>query len=304
MASLSATYEVLGRWRTTRIFGLLFLRSVGRLWLKRAVLRNERSRTDDITVVIGSRNRADYRLENALRSIRSQTYPADLIRIVVVDYGSDSDCAARAAEMCRRHGAKYVRVDDVKIWSRSRCLNVGIRHANTKFLLSSDADIVFPPDYLSSCVEVLRAAPTSIVGSVMLDLPEQTAGILEESARTGSELQFGSWKRWCRPRHDHPFHPSICATYTAFFHVVRGYDEFYEVWGNEDEDLYRRFRYLGLTPRRPRRGSFYMHQWHAESARGRDGKNADQVRRNQLYVTRARSILRNDGNWGIPGSQA
>src|SRR4029079_2259886 len=86
--SLSATYEALGRWRITRIIGLLFLRSVGRLWLRRAVLRHELSRTDDITAVIGSRNRADYRLENAIRSIRSQTYPADLIRIVVVDYGS------------------------------------------------------------------------------------------------------------------------------------------------------------------------------------------------------------------------
>ena len=303
LASLSAAYEALGRWRVTRVIGVLFLRSLARLWLERAVVEGEISRADDITVVIGTRNRADYRLENALRSIRSQTYPADLIRVVVVDYGSDPDCAARAAGLCRKYGAKYVRVDGVQIWSRSRCLNIGIRQADTKFLLSSDADIVFPPDYLSSCVEMLRAAPTSIVGSVMLDLPEHAAAVLEDSARTGDELQFDSWKQWCRPRHDHAIHPSICATYTAFFQVIRGYDEFYEVWGNEDEDLYRRFRYLGLKPRPLGHGSFYMHQWHPESARGRDGKNADRVRRNQLYVARARSLLRNDVNWGIPGSR-
>jgi glycosyltransferase involved in cell wall biosynthesis len=300
LASLSRTYGALGRWRIPRLIIFLPLRSAGRAWLRRAVLRHEFSRTDDVTVVIGARNRADYRLENALRSIRSQTYPADLVRVVVVDYGSESVGASRIANMCTRHGAEYVRVDGIEIWSRSRCLNIGIRHANTKFLLVSDADIVFPPHYLSGCVEVLTASPTSVVGSAMLDLPEESVSILQQSARTGSELPFDSWKSSCRPRHDHVFHPSICATYTAFFRVVRGYDEFYEVWGNEDDDLYRRFWYLGLTPRPLGPESSYMHQWHAESERGREGENAEQVRRNQLYLANAHSILRNDVSWGIP----
>ena len=304
LASLSRAYGALGRWRITRVIIFLLLRSAGRAWLRRAVLRHELSKTDNVTVAIGTRNRADYRLENALRSIRRQTDPADLVRVVVVDYGSEPVDASRTARMCTRHGAEYVRVDGVEIWSRSRCLNVGIREANTKFLLVSDADIVFPPHYLSSCVELLAASPISIVGSAMLDLPEESASILEQSARMGNELQFDSWKEWCRPRHNHAFHPSICATYTAFFHVVRGYDEYYEVWGNEDDDLHRRFRYLGLAPKPLGPESSYMHQWHPESARGRDGKNAEQVERNQLYLAKARSILRNDVSWGIPSRKA
>jgi Glycosyl transferase family 2 len=299
---VSRTYGALGRWSTRPILFLLspLLRSAGRAWLRRAVLRHEFFRTDNVTVLIGARNRANYQLENALRSIRSQTYPADLVSIVVIDYGSEPVGAARTASMCTRHGAEYVRVDVGDVWSRSRCLNIGIRQANTKFLLVSDADIVFPPDYLSGCVEVLTASPTSVVGSAMLDLPEESVSILRQSARTGSELPFDSWKPSCRPRHDHVFHPSICATYTAFFRVVRGYDEFYEVWGNEDDDLYRRFWYLGLTPRPLGPESSYMHQWHAESERGREGENAEQVRRNQLYLAKAHSILRNDVSWGIP----
>ena len=95
---------------------------------------------------------------------------------------------------------------------------------------------------------------------------------------------------------------SAVASARPLFHVARGYDEYYEVWGNEDDDLYRRFRYLGLRPKALGPESFYMHQWHAESARGRDGKNAEQVRRNQLYLAKARSILRNDDGWGIPGA--
>ncbi len=304
LASLSRTYGALGRRRITKRIFRPFLRIAGRAWLRHAVLRHELSRTDTITVLIGARNRANYRLENALRSIRTQTYPADLVHIVVVDYGSEPVDASRAASMCTRHGAEYVRVDGVQVWSRSRCLNVGIRRVNTKFLLVSDADIVFPPNYLSGCVEVLTASPTSVVGSAMLDLPEESARILEQDGRTGRDLQFDSWKRRCRPRHDQAYHASICATYTAFFHAVRGYDEYYEAWGGEDDDLHRRFLYLGLTPKPLGPESSYMHQWHAESERGRDGENTERVRRNQLYLTKVHSILRNDSSWGILGTRA
>ena len=144
-------HEHTGRWAGGALRGpiiflpSLLLESAGRAWLRRTVLRHEVSRTDDVTVLIGARNRANYRLENALRSIRSQTYPADLVRIVVVDYGSEPVGASRTASMCARHDAEYLRVDGVEVWSRSRCLNIGIRHANTKFLLVSDVDIVFPP---------------------------------------------------------------------------------------------------------------------------------------------------------------
>jgi GT2 family glycosyltransferase len=306
LTHLSRTYGALGRWSITRsiiFLPSLLLESAGRAWLRRTVLRHEVSRTDDVTVLIGARNRANYRLENALKSIRSQTYPADLVRIVVVDYGSEPVGASRTASMCARHDAEYLRVDGVEVWSRSRCLNIGIRHANTKFLLVSDVDIVFPPHYLSRCVEVLTASLTSMVGSTMLDLPQWSAPTLERSARTGNELQFDSWKRWCQPRRDPAFHPSICATYTALFHLVRGYDEYYEVWGNEDDDLHRRFGYLGLTRKSLAPESPYMHQWHPESDRGRDGENAERIQRNELYLAKAHSILRNDLSWGIPDQE-
>ncbi|HZO62946.1 MAG TPA: glycosyltransferase [Gaiellaceae bacterium] len=279
-----------------------FLRIAGRAWLRRAVLESELGRPDAVTVLIGARNRANYRLENALRSIRAQTYPASLVHAMVVDYGSDPADAARTAAMCARFEAEYVRVDGVDVWSRSRCLNVGIRRAATKFLQISDADIVFPPRYLAGCVEVLRAAPISVVGSAMLDLPEESARELERAASEDGVLD--AWTHAGRPRNGEPHHVSICATYTAFFHAVRGYDEFYEVWGEEDDDLHRRFVYLGLTPRTLGPDCSYLHQWHPDSERARDGENAERVRRNQLYLSQAHSILRNDGRWGIPHGTA
>ena len=283
---------------TRRILPSPLLQGVGRAWLRNAVLRHELSRPDDITVVIGVRNRADYRLVNALRTIRTQTHPGNLIRIVVVDYGSELRSARRAERMCDEHRAEYVRVNDVSVWSRSRCLNVGVRRADTKFLIPSDADVVLSPRYLSDAVRVLTTSPPSIVCSAMLDLPEESADILERAARMGEDVQFDTWKQWCRPRHNWTHHPSICMTYTVLYQAVRGYDEYYEAWGWEDGDLMKRFVYLGLRPTAPDAGCFYMHQWHAESERGRDGGNAEQVRRNKLHFRKTHSILRNDCNWG------
>jgi glycosyltransferase involved in cell wall biosynthesis len=298
LTHISVAHEALSKFKTTRrLLPAPLLQVLGRAWLKAAVLRLELSRPDDISVVIGLRNRADYRLVNALKSIRMQTYPADLVRILVVDYGSEAESAQRAERICGEHRADYLRVDDVPVWSRSRCLNVGIRRAETKFVMTSDVDIVFSPRYLSDSVGVLTTSPLSVVCSAMLDLPEESAEILERGARIGEVLQPDAWKEWCCPRYDWKEHPSICMTYTALYQVIRGYDEHYESWGWEDDDLMQRFTYLGLRRKVLDAGSFYMHQWHANSERSTD---AEQTRRNESYFKSNHSILRNDDGWGVP----
>jgi predicted glycosyltransferase involved in capsule biosynthesis len=248
------------------------------------------SRTDDVTFLLGVRNRAGYRLVNALASMRAQLYPADLIRIVVVDYGSDAETAREIERICVGHRAEYVPVRQVSTWSRGRCLNVGLRRVETKFVLVSDMDIVFSPTYVSAAVRVLATSPAALACSAMWDLPEESAEVLERAARSG-QLQFASLKRLCVARHDWEWHGSICMTYTALFRAVGGYDEFYEGWGLEDDDLVRRFAYLGLRPTCVDRDSFYMHQWHPPSDRG--GRE-----RNLAYFDNAHSIVRNGGNRG------
>ena len=80
--------------------------------------------------------------------------------------------------------------------------------------------------------------------------------------------------------------------------MIRGYDEHYEVWGSEDNDLMRRFRYLGLRPQTLDSGSFYLHQWHPKFEGVAGGEHAPAIRRNLAYFWRNRSILRNDRDWG------
>jgi predicted glycosyltransferase involved in capsule biosynthesis len=271
------------------------LRSLERTWLRRAVLSDEFSRPDDITVVIGVRNRSDYRLINALRSIRSQEYPPDCVRIIVVDYGSEPASARDTMRICEEYLADYIAVDDAPVWSRSRCLNIGIRLADSKFLMTSDVDVMFSPRYLRDAVRALTKSPLSVVCSPMLDLPQESAEMLKRAAETGETIQFDSWKQLCRPRFGWTLHPSIAVTYTRSYKLIRGYDEYYEVWGYEDEDLLRRFMYLGLKSTPLDSGSFYLHQWHPKDC----GPEAH-IRRNRSHFWENYSILRNDRGWGVP----
>lgn len=297
LTALSLLHDALGRRSVTRRhLPSPVLQHVGRAWLRRVVLRGERARPNDVTVVVGVRDRADYRLANALRSLRDQTHPAELIRILVVDFGSMPANARLVEAMCAEHHADYVRVDDVSVWSRSRCLNVGLRLADTKFVVTTDVDVLFSRRYLSDAIRALDASSPSVVCSAMLDLPETSAEVLERAARSGEELQLVTWRRRCRPRHGWESHPSICASYTALYHAVRGFDEYYEVWGAEDDDLMRRFTCLGLERKSPGPQSFYLHQWHPDADRG---VGAEFTERNRAHLARSHSILRNDRRWGL-----
>ena len=268
---------------------------LGRAWLRRAVLRDELVRPDDVTVLIGIRDRADYRLVNALRSIRAQThYP---LRIIVVDYGSERTHSRLARNTCRHYGAEFVRVNHAPTWSRSRCLNIGIRRATTKFVLASDADVILSPRYLSDAIAALKASPFSVICSPMLDLPETSTEFFRRASETGDDLQVEKWKKRCSPRLGWELHPGVVITYTSFFRLIRGYDEYYELWGAEDVDLVRRFSYLGVQPRRQDAESYYLHQWHVKFEGIQD---KEQVQRNHAYLGKNHSILRNNGDWGMP----
>lgn len=299
LALVSAIQETLGGSRVgDGLLRRLPLRHFTRGWLGRAVLASQRERPDDVTVLIGIRDRTDHRLANALRSIREQTHPAERVHPLVVDYGSEPAAAARAKEMCEAFDAEYVRVDDVRVWSRSRCLNVGIRRTRTTFLLTGDADILLSPDYLASAIRTLRRSPASVICASMLDLPERADGVVRGAAAHSGPLELQRWKAWCRPRFDWDLHPSISLTWTVLHHLIGGYDEYYEVWGHEDLDLMRRLQRLGLEPRAPSGGAFYLHQWHPKYENiPEEGRDAA-IRRNFDHLEASRSIVRNRDGWG------
>ena len=274
---------------------------LARTWLRTTLRKGTRPEPDDVTVVIGVRDRADHRLALALRCLRDQTYPAEQIEVFVIDYGSASAAADRTLTICRDHDAAYLRVEARDVWSRSRCLNIGIRRATTKYVVTSDADLLLSPRFLEEAVAALRRAPLSVICAPMLDLPEHSTDLLFAFAGTSDPLPLDEWRTWATPRHGWRYHRSLTVTHAAFHQLIRGYDEFYEDWGHEDLDLWRRFMRLGLKRNvlDPHR-AFYLHQWH----RRFEDTSVDQrqaIERNRERFRRVHTIVRNDASWGCGG---
>lgn len=295
-SSLNSTFQ--GRRVSGRLLSTRVARAPTRFWLRRVALGDQLGKRDDVTVVIGVRNRSDHRLVNALRSISEQTHPSELLFTTVVDYGSDPAHAERTAEVCRAHGARYLRVDTLRPWSRSRCLNIGIRSATTKYLLTSDVDVVYSPGYIASAVATLDSAPLSVVCSQMLDLPEAANASFIAAAEDEGDIELDDWRDMSSPRFDIEIHPSVAVTFTEFFRLIRGYDEFFEVWGGEDRDMMRRLTYLGADFVAMESQNFYLHQWHPKFEGVDQGQDSPRIRQNRQHFKKNHTILRNDEGWG------
>lgn len=243
----------------------------------------------DITAVIPIRNRTGTRLDNCLRSLRWQDLDGASLEIVLVDFGSDPEPAAELHELAERHDAALVRVDTDTIWNRARALNYGIQRATGRYVFCTDADMIFAPNFVATLLDAQRREQgRAFVVCHCRDLPEQIAE-----------------QPWTRD--DFPellaAAPFRKATGTGacqvalheFFERVRGYDEGFSFWGQEDNDMRFRAGRFGLREVWVQDQTAMLHQWHP-SDRGKKPlrKSLNDVR---FHLTK-RVTIKNWRGWG------
>ena len=257
---------------------------------------------EDITVIIGVKNIYDDRIINALKSIRNQDYPQNLIKITVVDYDSKKTLISKFKRVCKKYNAEYIRVNNQMVWSRSHCLNIGIKKAKTKYLLTSDVDIIFEKKYISEAVKELRRNPYQIILSICLMLPNISI----------NKLDFKKLKKIAKPRQgenvmtrkpltdqEKIVAKGISLTLTKFYQDIGGYDEQFRVCGFEDTDLMKRLMKYGLTIKDISSKTFYLHQWHPMYQKIKKIKNYHKaIEKNLQYMRDNYSIIRNKDDWG------
>jgi hypothetical protein len=258
---------------------------------------------DDITVLIPCRNRADYRLGNCINSLKNQDYSEHSVKIVVLDYASEKSYSCKLQDICAQYNVQYEPIYNKQKWSRANCLNIGIRRSNTKYTMISDMDYIFPNEYIRQSITILKKYKYSVVCSVMHDLKENLDGYLKEcySNMSNPNIEYIQQKSILRlPNRYTQYHPSVLCAYTLVYKYVRGYDEYYTVWGYEDEDLIKRFRRIGLSIYTIKDKASYYHQWHPkyEGVSSMHGLQ-DIIEMNRKHFAETSSAIRNDKNWGM-----
>jgi glycosyltransferase involved in cell wall biosynthesis len=261
--------------------------------LRRALRRGEHQH--DITVIVPVRNRMGPAIENTLRAVRGQSYPSELVRLVIVDYNSDAPYADWLATIAAKHHAALIRVADVSEWNKSHCLNIAIRRCTTRYLMVLDADVLLASNYLQRAIDELARDPLQVVMSQILDLPETERDFPPEF----DDADLVSARQRAAARTSGLHHEGTIITATEVLKRLRGYDENFRIWGAEDNDMVRRLEHYAMDLTSVASTSFYLHQWHPKY----EGADPDVIERqfqaNWAYLKRTqRTLVRNRQEWG------
>jgi hypothetical protein len=254
--------------------------------------------TGDVVACLGFRDWHVAHLRRCLDTLTQVKLP-----IVLADLGSRPATRAAVRETVQQHANVTLVEAEADEWSRSRALNLAAAAAAAAdTLVFTDADMLFPARWgwalrwnLSRPrgTETLWLTDSRDLPSLDFPLPSdwwRNAGWLHRSSTPHTRLGQGAAmivpRRW--------------------FTSVGGFDEFYKVWGAEDNDLVLRAEWSGLPVEwlGPPESAWVAHQWHR-----RDWPTSDQieqVQRNRAYlaarITARGPVVRNSRNHGDPGA--
>jgi len=223
-----------------------------------------------ITVVMVNKDRDKIRIERCLRSLSEQEVPC---KVILVDYGSSKDNLIWEREVVKEFpNVTLIEVKrNTKIFNKSRALNIGFKVATTKFVLSTDIDCIFAPNFIKEVQKALVSKPKSIVLSQKIDLDKD-----------GTELG----------KHEPSASGSCIGIELDWIEKVHGYDEVYTYWGREDNDLVDRaiadgYEVIWITDK-----TKIYHQWHLPATQ-KTLKDND-----WYYKIPNKPIIRNPNGWG------
>lgn len=211
-----------------------------------------------------------------------------MIQITLVDYDSNVKLVSKYKQLCEKYNAQLIRVDNQLVWCKSHALNIAIKQTTTKYILSSDVDIIFEKNYIHESIKLLKKNVFQVILADMLDLPPLEI----------NNLDFENLKPLSKSRYKGSGYViAIPLALTYFFKKIRGYDEQYKLWGKEDDDLIKRFYMLGVD-KKLIQSSYHLHQWHSkyEGVKNLDFKK--QLNWNTEYFNNTHSLVRNNKNWG------
>jgi glycosyltransferase involved in cell wall biosynthesis len=181
-------------------------------------------------------------------------------------------------------------------WSRSAALNAGVEFARGRYVITTDADILFSSASYRRALECLEKKPDALYLVQCRDLPEKWGcGALLDMAAKNKKLDFDSLKKLStlRPRWGMG---GFAAFSQSAFYAINGYEERMKIWGREDNDFAQRFRRAGMPLRWLSDADVEIyHMWHAPSLTKANESDEGQraVQENTRILQKDPTIVRN-----------
>jgi len=155
--------------------------------------------TDTFSVIIPARNE-ELMIIRLLASVKTQTYPASLFEIIVVDDHSDDHTAALVEQFAREHPEppfiKLIRLSGKAFNSyKKKAIETGIAAAKNDWIVCTDADCIVPAGWLQSFAQTIRetdpvfiAAPVAFIEAHTLVNMFQDLDFLTLQGITGASV--------------------------------------------------------------------------------------------------------------------
>jgi glycosyltransferase involved in cell wall biosynthesis len=203
----------------------------------------------DISIIIGFKDREIQRVIKCLNSLKKQTFKN--FEVIFVDYGSHPNTSLKLTNHLKKYPFVHYILNDTRgmYWNRSHALNSGIQVSKGEYIYLSDIDIVYDSEFLNHLNET--SIPEAVIFSQVYLLPENfdVHSIVE-----------------------HQIFPLTTKSARGNFFIkkdkfieIGGFDEFYSIWGIEDNDFFQRCLEVGLSEKWSKHEEYpTFHMWHPE----------------------------------------
>jgi len=257
-----------------------------------------------VSIIIGFFERIQY-LRTCLNCIARQN--ALVEEVVIADDGSSEAVVQSILAMKDRYPFKIIHAWQPKNGFRlAASRNNGIRRASGDYLIFLDCDFALLDGAIAA--HVRSARPGHVCSAYVKYLPEQeTAGVIDGStnldqlerlynALPDRPINRAHWKfiqnTWMIRFGLRSARKFRCSSHFSMHRSdierLNGYDEMFEGWGGEDEDLAHRMAKLGLRGTSIIRSARALHLWHPKELGGRHWREGSNV----AYLNRPNKTAR------------
>jgi glycosyltransferase involved in cell wall biosynthesis len=203
------------------------------------------------------KNRDQKRVRLFLESLQLQSNRD--FELLFINQGSDEDVNYWLERLVVEYSFinYYHNYTEGFLWNKSNALNIGIKAAKGEYIIIADIDLIFPPEYLDNIIKQFE--PGLFITHNSFYIPESfhidNINVLISQKYNDQFVEN--------------FNGACVVKKEALFNIGV-YDEFYLVWGAEDDDIIMRLENSGLVRKHISTSEINIyHQWHPSRSPGR-----------------------------------